>query len=769
MPVDNINTVKKLSGFKSVKPIDPVDFKKKFSAITNVTPDNITTQQVEVHNLCQSLRRSRFQYYTTDVATGREVMIHYQKDSETLNPIDPNEALIQALRFYEGMLLIAQNLQSKQQTDFINKLSSIYQQFTELMPTKDQNDLAFLFAKNCASLLSDTFNINDKKALHMLSCAKDLAQLTYPPTTVVTITKVDKRHIVETARSVKIDEKSYAAALPRFKEQANYFCGLKGSWFWQRIWNWFFPKETWVDRFFNNNENVLKHIGRSMPSSLRISAIPANLQKITRAIYDENNQILDQDTNYRLGIPTPFMMKSSSSKEQIEAAKQQLKTVLGLLLKQAINDYQEKYASLIDPNKFEFMIDVTSLLSPWRYESYLYHLGHTDNNEEFVKQKSAAIAALEKDQKFINSLKLPKGVSLIWHKGNTAVNDLVKKYPWLIVDYSETEKIIAFNDRFFKELETKLGSDELKNLIKSYNQLTIQAKTVKSFLNHEAYRKLLKGEYPNTNLNKQLQREIALRMQATLKLRLILTGQLYQNVPTDLRNIFKVALEMLAKGSAALKIYFCKSARDRRTMVEAAMNVMREKPELIDNPVALLQAMIHDLQRGHAFRALIDHVAIVKVDDVRKGGSKEGQQTVSDDTLNNPYTNFLPEDLLSAINGLKKLVKTLKKMPKMNEGKLRDGIGIQQGTRARSPSSTGQMRRELLQSQPKSQDDENNQLTEQQTVRNGSESYIKSGLFDLQLQPQQTDDEYYTVRNGSESYIESGLFNDAKIIPILAC
>src|SRR5690606_32308760 len=88
-------------------------------------------------------------------------------------------------------------------------------------------------------------------------------------------------------------------------------------------------------------------------------------------------------------------------------------------------------------------------------------------------------------------------------------------------------------------------------------------------------------------------------------------------------------------------------------------------------PVMLLEAMIHDLQRGHAFRALIDHVAIVKLDDVRKGGGKKGQQCVSAATLNNPYADFLPEEVRQAINGLKKLVKTLKKMPNISHDKLR--------------------------------------------------------------------------------------------------
>lgn len=650
---------------------------EKESEIKRIKDDIDITKQIQyVQKEIRKFRESNADYFYID-ETGKKTLIKYNHD-ENLNPLDKNEAHIQALRYYQGMLLILENhpllhedLQ-KRAAKLIHAAFSKYQkqasEKTQSIITQSNHTLELIL--KFEKILSEDMEI--KKARENLMYARDLGVMLEEHPNVVTISKnnstlVDQDTIrIETSENIRVAENFYDEEFSPDKtwfKKAEKHAGLDSD------------TNNWLKKFFSHdseNFKQLKAMGVSAPPSARWLPLPANSQDIiisTGVIKDKEIEITNQIPLSRIGTPVSYDI--GDNQEEKRLAKKQLKELIRPRLKKAIQEYKEKYGNLAPKNnkgKIDFYISYENLLSPYTFEmSSAQFKTWKDNNGKFTVIANETMLELANEHKEeAKSLTTDTEINLHLVYTNAAINkDATKPFQAPASDYDKVRvaKIKAtasllnhlrkcVNKQEFKNKETQdvLSQDLMaiqhillgRHNIKITDRPEFKGKTLP-----EKFEVIMANFSENLPFSNEIQKnEIIRRIRAAFYLRALLRNDSFFE-KGGLKDIYQYnimisALEAHVLGSQALSFAGCKSARDRTAVFAGAVTTMLDNPEAMYNWETLKAGIKDSLLEGHHFRSMNWHNAVAKVDDVHK------------DIL-----ALMPKDIQTGIKSLRKFGKKL--------------------------------------------------------------------------------------------------------------
>jgi hypothetical protein len=552
-------------------------FTNKFKLHTGSVIENLDENLVFISEKIYKLREQNFDAYYTD-KDGTRVLIKYNKGEKKLDPIQIYEAEVQALRYLQGMLLIAKNINLSlyDKKEFLKEIVEIYNKYQD----KNEKNTS---AADSTFWLSDQFARSIKKytgvkntniARKQLTMARDLGILLETHPAICTISEDDNKVTIEKSTPYKIRKNYYD----------NYFGNRKtlndSYWFKNAKKLAGFDvdnKTTWLENFFIKNIENLKTLGVTAPPSARWLPLPANNQTIEISVAEKekgSKELVFTTTDFmRNGIVIPYDFRkipgyNNPHKEQKKIAANIIKDLLETELQKKINEYEIFYAGIIPLPPF--YVNYQTLLSPLIGE---VKFGHIDNNARFIKLVKEVINEINKNDNYNN------GVEVILRHTNSAVNRNAK--------YSNDYKIDKIT-RVEKIQEFKKIAKNIKNT-------------------------------PNIKISKELQKELELRGKACFYLQdLIEKKYPYNRHDTYQRNIMQAALEHLCMGKQSLTIAGCKSARDRTAVFACAVKTMLEDEKAMCDWKTHDDGIVKSLKQGHHFRSMIYHSAIVKVALVHK-------------------------------------------------------------------------------------------------------------------------------------------------------
>ena len=480
--------------------------------------------------------------------------------SNTLDPINPHESEIQALRYYYGMLLIADSSADERKKILTKRAHVAFQEYSRLM--HDEPDNALLHARWLIEQFALAIvqpGVDKQHARKQMTMAKDLGILLEEHADILTLSQNNGKITREKTSQIRIQSDYYDQHFTNLPEQKWYQQAVKHAGLIK-------AEDNWLETFFRTHLNELKSHGVPTTPSARWLPLPASNQIISIQSGDLQTQFI------RTGTVAAYDI--SDANEQFKLAVAQMKEIILPRLANAIEAYKKLYAEILSSEagaKFNFYIDYQTFLSPQFAETYL---PHKDNNGKFVALTKKALAALEKDEQVL-ALANEHGANLIFSHTNSAINRFAS-LPTARNRYTDDDK-----HRKIKIAET----DKLTNGI------------------------------DKPILNPALKREIEFRAMANEYLKNALhstTESTYQH------NIMIAALECLAMGSQAFAIVGCKSARDRTAIFIATVKTMIENPDAMHDWQLLEKGIITSLLQGHSFRSMQHHCGIVKVDIVHK-------------------------------------------------------------------------------------------------------------------------------------------------------
>ncbi len=658
-----------------------------------LTLNNFTSNEVqnEVQKKIQQLRESDFDFVSEN---GDTWIKHHQQGKKDLDPINPFEAEIQALRYLQGMLLIAKNLRP-QNASFEDGLNKSYADYVERQrssenSTKDTHELAENFAK---LLVEHGIAPNLEKARSkQLVMARDLAIMLEKHPAVITISEREMNQqdqvVIQRATPYKIDAAYYDSEFFSGDEFAELSSKV---WFQQAKSSAGLSKvgDSWLDNFFRENLATLRDVGSAAPPSARWLPLPANNQtiEIVTAKKDKDSQSRWTQDSYsrftRMGITSAFHVKDV--REQRRLAVKQLQEILEKQIWTGIQNYKEKYQDF-DPMMradnahthystasamgFDYFADYQTLLTPHVLEAYAYRW-HTDNNAKFVEMAKEAMQGVkqtmikEYDGEVLGdgSVKFANGAKVYFGHTNASVNSAsvspsAKQFKG--EDLARIQKVQALA----KVLEPSLG-DTLYIQYMNGASLKGKALTDARELMEKAATRLEDGTYDRKdsnatpelqNASPELRKELAMRLRAAFYLRAMLNKdepfkELYTSKSKNAykRNSWSAAFGLTAKGWTGGTLMGCKSGRDRTAVEMAAIEAMAANPEAMKNWDVLDKSICRSLEEGHGFRSMSWHNAVVKVSDVH-----------------GYFMGKLSPSLQTAIKSLKRFSN---KLPEFKEGK----------------------------------------------------------------------------------------------------
>lgn len=601
----------------------------------------------------RTLKEANFSHVATR-PNGKKILIQHHtawdNKLENLDPINPNEAEIQALQYIEGMLLISNNLPGNiDKNKFKNEIDNVVRLFGDsLKQGKITANNTRLLAEDFATIIATHMKVSADKARTQVTMARDIAIM------------MDDQHPAVCTISEN-EEKQISAELAEMGQVGSKFYNNHFSEDWRKIINKFAGYEredTWLNTFFTNPNNMeqLKNCGVPAPPSARWFELPGNYQVMQTytAKLDEQKSLAEEHTSdfVRLGTPWSFnlridktfaisdedsRLKKKALELKIQAAEDQLTEIIQRSIEKQMKDYRDSYGNLADNT---FFVDYVNILSPlqipipWVGEE---KLPHADNNTLFVIM---AKKAMEKVQK--NLKNTYPDIDIICEHTNSAVNHRAGYARQVPGDDEVIQRKFDAISSLVKKVEdeTKQNNNELSNIlngkIKDYKPADLKDQ-VEGLASQIENNELLKDK------SFEVRKDIATRMRAACALRMLRDNHPpYNKLKKYQRNIMKSSLELLMQGKQAVKLLGCKSARDRTAILMGSVKTMLENKDAMQNWEILNKGMIKSLKQGHHFRAMIYHVAVVKVKEVHK-----------------VFMKALPKTMQKSIKKLLKFSKTL--------------------------------------------------------------------------------------------------------------
>ena len=518
----------------------------------------------------------------TSVVTNDDNKKMFVKDltksaNASLNPVNPQESQIQALRHLRGMLLIVESSLGKRK-DLLQQRVTVsydkYLQYMEKAPGKSFLHTCWLIEQFAQALIQP--GVDMRHARKQVTMAKDLGILLEEHPVICTITDNNGKTTTEKSTPVKISAEYYD----------KYFSNLNSQVWYQNAINYAgltHANDNWLESFFAQHVTDLKQYAVSAPPSARWLPLPAN------------NQVIEIQTGktaasyIRTGTVAAFEIKKEAEQETLAIA--QLKELIKQQLVNKIEQYKSRYAEILptDKNgKFTFFVNYQTFLTPQIGETIL---PHKDNNGKFIALTKKAVAALASDPE-LQKLGSDYGARLVFCHTNAAIN---RHAGWVTAKNSYVE------------------DDQCRSL-------KLAATNILANANLDGIR------------NPDLLYEISLRITANNFLKKLLHPDASAPaLKTYQHNIMVAALEYLAMGSQAITLAGCKSARDRTAVFAAAVKTMLENPLSMSDWKALEKGICTTLLQGHHFRSMQNHCGVVKVDLVHEDFMKEFPQTLKAD------------------------------------------------------------------------------------------------------------------------------------------
>ncbi len=316
---------------------------KEFFAIYKpIKSDEISDFQENLRNLILKIRNLNYTHLSKEPKNGRLIVIDFQEKGQTSKFIDENEGLVQALRYFDALLLVIKYHKNKDQIKKVNDILSLFENFF-LGKIKNQILLATYVEQQCAKVMIDMTKTKSKESHKLLTFARDLVQLSEPEIDIITIVETSDEHYeIQSAESVQIDEQFHASRhIKQLIEQGKLLTSENDA------------DLSWIDHCLADESEDLAKIkaqAHSTGSTSRFSILPANLQKMSFISCDcSKGQVktMAHSSRFRLGTTTPVALKTKNKVQRIEQqqviATEQLERLIKSQLEKAINDYLEKY------------------------------------------------------------------------------------------------------------------------------------------------------------------------------------------------------------------------------------------------------------------------------------------------------------------------------------------------------------------------------------------------------------------------------------------
>jgi hypothetical protein len=584
-------------------------------------PHNQLNDNLTIDSIAAEIRTLREKGYDLSFHNMLIRDLRPPKDTK-LNPLHPNEAEIQTLRYLRGMLIVAENSDAKIKAILIEKIIKSYEGYqyniaiARANPTtyiassaKCTRDLSIQFAK----ILRSELHVNAKQAVTQVTMARDIGILLEDHPDVCTITQAGNQVTVEQSSKVKVPEIFYKTELnplrPWFGE-ASVSAGFNAK-----------EKNTWLYHFFNTDTNIraLSTKGVAAPPSARWMPIPANLQQIDTYV----GHVLPLSTNFtlattshffRLGTPTAFSIRDK--KEQARLAPVILNSFLTPeRIAHAETAFRDLYKEVLGTSEViePFYVHYQHLVSPLPFERYLDHEDHNTNFSDAAKEAMYQLGKARKNTQ----------THVQYSHGNTPINSLSESY--LGLDAFS----IARNDEEGNAIRQNIVNNTFNMFDTIVENLKIKSHATLGFQFKEA--RLNKTQFSEDYINSviamglkkidspQLREELITRLRAAFYLQQAIdkTGP-FKNLNRRQRNTMMAALQVLAMGSQGLIVAGCKSARDRTLIFAATLKTMQQNPDAMNNWKLVEKGIIRSIREGHHIRSLSFHVATMKVSDVSK-------------------------------------------------------------------------------------------------------------------------------------------------------
>jgi len=602
------------SGDEIIKPIESVSY-----------PSELTIEEdTDLRNLIRQLREQDFDGYYQD-KDGTKVLVKYHrqgKSEDELNPIQKHEAEVQALRYVQGMLLIANHIKDAElKKKLLEEIDNIYQQYHSKKNKEGYSASATLWLSDqFANCLATHFEITPDNGRKQLTMARDLGILMEDHPSVCTISEDKDMVTIEKSTPYKISEQYYDDSelftdIPNqdWMKSAKKLAGFGVD-----------TQNTWLEQFFSaENLNELKRKGVTAPPSARWFPISANNQIVEINVAkrsDDQAELIFSHTDFlRNGIAIAYDIREipdvkNNDQTQKDIAEKILRELILSQLSVRIKKFKELYQDVIDPKNFNFYINYQTLLSPLIGERRFHHV---DNNARFVKLAKEVVKNIAKDENFKNQIKTELGANLQITHTNSAVN----RNAFLSTEYSQ-------DDTIRRQKIAEFGTTKERLDINSYvPPTTPHIKTLKI---SDVSAQLKKSGYEPELINELIKREKACECLQ----KLLDKEEPYKNLNRYQRNIMQAALEHLAMGKQSFTIAGCKSARDRTAIFACAVRTMEENSAAMDNWQILEAGIVKSLKQGHHFRSMIFHSAIVKVSLVHKNFMKQLKKSTQCDITN---------------------------------------------------------------------------------------------------------------------------------------
>ncbi len=551
---------------------------------------------INIEAMIFACRASNYDYQAE--RNGKPVLIKINKPGE-LNPVHPEEARIQALRYMRGMLLILNNSASisiENKDELIKNMLSSYNQIISFNAAT-----AHEFIDALTRQLAASYKISIDAASSELSKAKNMSELLEKHPDIVTCSSENGKMTIETASLLQLSDTFY---------QENFNNLSSQPWFQAAEKNFAIPG--WAKAAFNSNNERLRQLGVPASSSARWLPQPSNAQKIETYVVSANNPdvIISSSQWCRLGTIGLSGISENKPAEKAALAERQIREVADQLLPDAANNLNNLYAPLnIDPRQLPVYISYQTLMTP-HYIEGLLSTHENNNNAKFVDLTSRIFDKLGKQT-------VASGA--VFSHTNAAINKMTLSPT---AKNSQKAHITARNN--------KIAATE--TLLKSITGSTLtppEAFARPAFFAEYIQRALANKENAdNTTHSTKLKEEIHRRAYAFACLKQLLADKPpYNTLHTYQRNLMMAALEFHMMGSQAVTIAGCKSARDRTAVFAAAVKTMQENPEAMYSWETLNKGIIQSLEQGHHFRAMNFHCGVAKIDKVHRSYFDQLDQT----------------------------------------------------------------------------------------------------------------------------------------------
>ena len=539
---------------------------------------------------------------------GKVVLIkdNLETRNENLNPIHPHEADLQFLRYLRGMVLIAENIDDKKQSERIKKKLKNYSDsyFADVRregSVEDKKDVTLAMADKFADLLAVELYGNEdyresdshlEYARRQVTMARDLGILMEDHPVVCTVSTnlvQDKARDIENevmsierSTLMQVSGEYYRSPIFTNISQQSWFqsakklAGLKVA-----------EENSWLDNVFKNGLADIAEKGVPAPPSARWLPIPANTHHMETLIATrgENGFKFTRNNDFvSTGIIIPYDIRKLPNGEvpffyQEFIATAIIKEVIRHYLVMKIEDFKRLY-QIEGKQEFDFPVNYQTLLSPLMGESLL---GHVDNNGRFVALAKKVMETLDKDVDFKNEFK-GLGANLVMTHDNAAINRNEKFTTKDAEDKSEMRRRNTSFRQYVTDLRAAKGGgagyiaflEKNPELALELESRTMASDALSDLLDHEA-------PFNKTNME----------------------GYQY--------NINMAVLNHLAMGKQGLSIDGCKSTRDRTATFGCGSKTMLENPAAMWDWGTLKAGIILSLQQGHYFRAMSFHSGVVKV------------------------------------------------------------------------------------------------------------------------------------------------------------